>query len=322
MAHAKALELSHEDYEYLQSLIRRRTVQAQVVDRAKLLIYKVQRASNADIAERIDVNINTVRLCLQKHVKGGVQNALSDRPCKGRSAEITDDAVAWILNISCQHPADLGYAQELWMLKKLHRHIQSHAAEAGFARLETVSKSRVRQLLQESDIKLFKIKYYCEKRDSLFESKIRDILLVYKQMGLQFDESGNIIAPDDHKLTITVSYDENPGTQAVANTSGDLRPTGENGEVFRDCEYKRLGTVSLLAGIDLLTSEAVPLVSNTHKNSDFIEFLKILDKKYPSQDTIRIILANYSAHKSKETRRFLSTMPDGRFEFVFTPKHG
>ena len=322
MAHSHVLEISDEDYEYLQSLIRRRTIQAQVVDRAKILIYKTQGASNSEIAERIDVNINTVRLCLEKYMEGGVQNALFDKPRKGRSAEITDDAVAWIISTACQRPVDLGYAQELWTLKNLHRHIQDHASQAGFPRLETVSKAWVGQLLKKSEIKPFKIKYYCEKRDPLFESKMRDILLVYKQVELQFDENGEIIVPDDYRLTITVSYDEKPGIQAIANTAEDLRPTTENGEVCRDCEYKRLGTVSLLAGIDLLTGEAVPLVSDTHKSSDFIEFLKILDKKYPSQDTIRIILDNHSAHKSKETRRFLSAMPDGRFEFVFTPKHG
>lgn len=108
----------------------------------------------------------------------------------------------------------------------------------------------------------------------------------------------------------------------VSFTSKDLRPTEENGEVYRDYEYKRLGTVSLLAGIDLLTGEAIPLVRDTHKSSDFIDFLKILDKKYPSQDTIRIILDNHSAHTSKETKRFLATMPKDRFEFVFNPKHG
>ena len=128
--------------------------------------------------------------------------------------------------------------------------------------------------------------------------------------------------PDVYKLTITVSYDEKPGIQAISNTAPDLRPTAENGEVYRDAEYKRLGTLSLLAGIDLLTGEAIPLVSETHKSSDFIEFLKILDKKYPLQDTIRIILDNHSAHTSKETQRFLDTMPKGRFKFVFTPKHG
>ena len=69
---------------------------------------------------------------------------------------------------------------------------------------------------------------------------------------------------------------------------------------------------------DLLTGEAIPLVSETHKSSDFIEFLKILDKKYPSQDTIRIILDNHSAHTSKETRCFLDTMPKGRLICIYT----
>lgn len=89
----------------------------------------------------------------------------------------------------------------------------------------------------------------------------------------------------------------------------------------RDSEYIRYGTLSLLAAIDLLTGEAIPLVSETHKSSDFVTFLKKLDEHYP-KDKIRIILDNHSAHTSKETRNFLATMPEGRFEFVFTPKHG
>lgn len=202
--------------------------------------------------------MNTVKLCLKKFREGGIKLALYDKPRSGRPVEITDDAVAWITGIACQRPTELGYAQELWTLKNLCLHIQNHAAEAGFPRLAAVTKARIGQLLKELDIKPFKIKYYCEKRDPLFESKMRDILLVYKQVELQFDENGEIIVPDDYKLTITVSYDEKPGIQAIANTSDDLRPTGENGEVFRDYEYKRLGTVSLLAGIDLLTGGAIP----------------------------------------------------------------
>lgn len=83
----------------------------------------------------------------------------------------------------------------------------------------------------------------------------------------------------------------------------------------------RLETLSLLAGIDLLSGEAISLVSQTHKSCDFIEFLKILDAKYSEGDTIRLILDNHSAHTSKETRRFLATLPEGRFVFVFTPTH-
>ena len=80
---------------------------------------------------------------------------------------------------------------------------------------------------------------------------------------------------------------------------------------MRDHEYVRLGTLSLLAGIDLLTGEAIPLVSETHKSSDFIMLLKKLDAKYPKEDVIRIICDNHSAHKSKEVQNYLATKSDG-----------
>lgn len=316
------LALSNEDKDYLKSLSKKRTIQAQVVDRAKILLNKAEGQTFKEIAEKLAVSTATVRLCISKFNKGGVDAALFDIQRPGRPSEITDDAKAWIISIACQRPTELGYAQELWTLTSLHKHIQTHAENAGYPRLSTVTKPYIQKFLKEQNIKPFKIKYYCEKRDPDFEAKMHEVLLVYKQIEMQFDENGELIVPDDYKPTITVSYDEKPGIQAISNTAPDLRPTTEQGEVYRDAEYKRLGTLSLLAGIDLLTGEAIPLVSESHKSSDFIEFLKILDKKYPAQDTIRIILDNHSAHTSKETRRFLETMPRGRFKFVFTPKHG
>lgn len=120
---------------------------------------------------------------------------------------------------------------------------------------------------------------------------------------------------------ITISYDEKPGIQAIANVAEDLLPSSEHGFIGRDSEYKRLGTVSLLAGMDLYTGEIISLVSDTHKSSDFIEFLKLLDNKYDKGMKIRIVLDNHSVHTSKETRSYLNSC-SGRFEFVFTPKHG
>jgi len=136
-----------------------------------------------------------------------------------------------------------------------------------------------------------------------------------------FDEEGNITIDMDEPKTVTVSYDEKPGIQALKNIAPDLPPTEKHGKVARDYEYKRLGTLSLLAGIDLLTGKVIPLVSETHKSSDFITWLKKVDSIYPEQDTIRLVLDNHSAHTSKETQAYLNTRP-GRFEFVFTPTHG
>ena len=322
MAHAYKIELTTDDIEYLKSLTRQRTIQAQVVDRAKILLYKAQGMSNKSIADRLDVNINTVKLCLSKFKKGGISRALFDDPRSGRKVEITDDAVAWLIDIACQRPADLGYSQELWTLKNLHCHIQSHAEEAGYPRLASITKPMVQKILKRSDIKPFKIKYYCEKRDPDFEAKMHDVLVVYKQVSMQFDENGNIIIPEGEPMVHTISCDEKPGIQAIATTSEDLRPSEKNGCVYRDYEYKRLGTLSLLAGIDLLTGQAIPVVSETHKSSDFICLLKKFDEMYPEGDIIRIICDNHSAHKSKEVQNYLATRPEGRFVFVFTPTHG
>ncbi|MGC1294553.1 MAG: IS630 family transposase [Alloacidobacterium sp.] len=90
----------------------------------------------------------------------------------------------------------------------------------------------------------------------------------------------------------------------------------------RDHEYKRHGTVSLLAGIDLLTGKVHALVKDRHRSREFIEFLELLDKAYPAHTAIHLILDNHSAHISKETRTWLTNQPAGRFKFTFTPKHG
>jgi len=316
------LILNDGDYEYLRSLIKQRTIQAQVVIRAHILLDKANGITVRDIARIYDLSTNTVRLCIDKYKEGGTDRALFDDQRKGRPVEITDDAIAWMIDIACQRPADLGYSQELWTLKNLHQHIQNNAEAAGYPRLKTMTRPMLQKILKRSEIKPFKIKYYCEKRDPDFENKMHDVLVVYKQVSLQFDEEGRIIIPDDKPMVHTVSCDEKPDIQAIAATSDDLRPRHGNGCVWRDYEYKRPGTLSLIAGIDLLTGEAIPVVSESHKSSDFICLLKKLDERYPEGDVIRIICDNHSAHKSKEVRNYLATRPEERFVFVFTPTHG
>lgn len=320
-AHTYYIELSHDEQDYLISLIKTRTLQAQVVDRARILLWKSEARSDKSIADSLGISVNTVRRCVNQYLSNGIDLALFDEERSGRPPEITDDAKAWIISIACQKPCELGYAAELWTLSALHKHIQLYAEQAGYPRLKTVTKPWLQKYLKKMDIKPFKIKYYLERKDPDFENKMHEVLLVYKQVEMQFDENGGIIIPEGEHIMHTISYDEKPGIQAIANKYPDHNPTEENGFLRRDYEYVRKGTLSLLAGIDLLTGEAIPLVSASHKSSDFINFLKILDEKYPKGDSIRLILDNHSAHTSKETKRYLATLPEGRFVFVFTPTH-
>ncbi|MCI7595285.1 MAG: IS630 family transposase [Lachnospiraceae bacterium] len=316
-----SITIPDEERSYLITLIKARTIQSQVVDRARMLLWKSEGKTDKSIADGLGVSVNTVRRCVDRYLNSGINLAIFDDERSGRPVEITDDVKSWIVSIAGQKPCDLGYSAELWTLAALHKHIQTHAEEAGYPRLKTVTKPWLQKYLKKMDIKPFKIKYYLERKDPDFENKMHEVLLVYKQVEMQFDDNGDIIIPDDGHLTHTISYDEKPGIQAISNKYPDHNPTAENGFVRRDYEYVRLGTSSLLAGIDLLTGEAIPLVSKTHKSSDFIEFLKILDAKYPEGDTIQLILDNHSAHKSKETQHYLATLPEDRFVFVFTPTH-
>ena len=109
---ATFITLSSEDRAFLEEQTRARTIQAQTVIRAKILLLKADGISIDAIADKVDLNRKSVMLCINKYLEGGVENALYDAPGRGRNAEITDDEKTWIINIACQKPKDLGYSAE------------------------------------------------------------------------------------------------------------------------------------------------------------------------------------------------------------------
>ena len=97
------------------------------------------------------------------------------------------------------------------------------------------------------------------------------------------------------KAVAIVSYDEKPGIQAISTTAPDLPPEpGVHATFAREHEYKRRGTVTLLAGIDLVSGKVHALVKDRHRSREFIEFLKLLDDAYPARTAIKLILDNRS----------------------------
>ena len=312
-------EISPEELAEIKKICRARTESYQVVTRAKTLQLRHEGKTIESIAEALDVHKNTVLLTLSKFDKQGLSYALYDAPGRGRKTEISDEDKAWITHIACMKPCECGYAAELWTYKLLTEHIRRNALQAGYPRLSTIAKSTVHIILNEQGIKPFKVKYYCEKRDERFEEKMHDVLVVYKQVEMQFDEDGNLL-PYDGQFTHTISYDEKPNIQAIGGAKDRVSIQG-NGQWQRDCEYTRHGTLTLLAGIDLQTGIAIPLVHETHNSSVFIEWLDKVDSMYPQGDKIRLILDNLSVHTSAQVKAYHATKNE-RFEFVYTPKHG
>ena len=170
------INLTETEREYLETQTRARTIQAQTVSRARILLLKADGCSIDDISDKVGVNRKSVMLCLNKYTDGGVENALFDAPGRGRNSEITDDEKTWIINIACQKPSDLGYAAETWTYAKLTSHINENAEANGYMRLSSIHKSTVHSILDEAEIKPFRIKYYCENRDPDFDSKMHNVL--------------------------------------------------------------------------------------------------------------------------------------------------
>ena len=168
-----------------------------------------------------------------------------------------------------------------------------------------------------------KVRYYLEQRDPEFAEKTGRSAVRLSQPDHPASCAMRLRPSSAASPLAIISYDEKPGIQAIATTAPDLPPQpGVHATFARDHEYKRHGTVSLLAGIDLLTGKVHALVKDRHRSREFIEFLKLVDTAYPADTAIHLILDNHSAHISRETRAWLAEQPAGRFEFTFTPKHG
>lgn len=309
------LKLDQEEMLELQKLLTTRSVPIGKARRAQIILLYADGKRIVDILRELGGNRPLIERTINKALRFGALAALDDLPRPGRPNLITDDAVAWVLNLACQSPGNFDYAAESWTYSALIRHIRGNCGEAGFPCLSNVGKSLLNKILAKSNVKPHKISYYLEKRDPDFDAKMATVLCVYQEVNADMENES-----PRHKAT--VSYDEKPGIQALKNIAPQLGPVpGKYQAIGRDYEYKRLGTVTLLAGLDLHTGKVISLVRERHCSKEFTEFLDLLDREYDPAWKLRVILDNHSAHTSKETQKYLAAKPN-RFEFVFTPKHG
>ena len=317
---AVELAMSNEEITQLAAVSRSRTERASRVERAQMLLAYNESPSFFAVARRLGAHHQTVQRCIERAMAYGPLAALDDRPRPGKEPTITPEAKAWLVSLACDKAKDHGYPHELWTTRLLARHARERGPAVGHECLANLVQGTVCKILGKEEIKPHRVRYYLENRDAEFEQKMAEVLCVYREVQV-LKKAAKSKKPS--KPMAIVSYDEKPGIQAIATTAPDLPPKpGLHATFARDHEYKRHGTVSLLAGIDLLTGKVHALVRDRHRSREFIEFLKLLDATYPASTAIKLVLDNHSAHISRETKAWLATRPAGRFEFTFTPKHG
>ena len=315
------LAMTDEEIESLRALSRSRTEPARRVERARMLLAYRETPSFYAVGRSLGTHHQTVERCVERALAYGPLAALDDRPHPGKEPTITSEAKAWLVSLACDKAKEHGYPHELWTTRLLARHAREHGPAAGHPCLAKLVQGTVCKILGKEEIKPHKVRYYLENRDAEFEQKMAEVLCVYREVAVLKRTSAK--SKKRRNAVAIVSCDEKPGIRAIATTAPDLPPEpGVHATFARDHEYKRHGTLSLLAGIDLLTGKVHALVRDRHRSREFIEFLKLLDTAYPARTAIKLILDNHSAHISRETTAWLATRPAGRFEFTFTPKHG
>ena len=314
-----SLTLTPEQRSMLTELAGSRVAPHREVERARVLLAYAEGKTPTQIQRAIGVSRPTLYKCIDKALAAGVAAGLRDRYHRPHAPQISDEAKAWVIDLACRKPKDLGLAAELWTLSALAGYVATHATAAGYPRLSRAGKATVWRILDAHHLKPHRVRYYLQRRDPQFERKMAEVLMVYRDVSLYRADAVHDARPQP---VYTVSVDEKPGVQALGVTAPDLPPVpGKYASIGRDHEYVRHGTLSILAALDLHNGDIIANVEPRHRSVEFIALLQRLDEHYPSDAIIRVVLDNHSAHISKETMAYLASRP-GRFEYVHTPKHG
>jgi len=174
------LALEPEVVFQLEQISKSRTEKASRVERAKMILKYYYNESISSIAHQYSTNRPKIERCIDKALHLGPLVALDDLPRSGKPRTITPEARAWLVNLACQKPKELGYSYELWTNKLLAVHARKHCIKAGHPSLQKISRGTISKILQKSGVRPHKITYYIERRDPDFDKKMAQVLHVYK----------------------------------------------------------------------------------------------------------------------------------------------
>jgi transposase len=281
---AAALTVSAEDREALTRLVRGRGTAQKMVLRARIVLLAEQGLANSAIARTLQTNRNTVLLWRQRFAAGGVA-ALADAPRSGRKRRLPADMVQTIVTTTLQTvPA----AATQWSTRTLAAHLG-------------ISKMTVQRVWKANGLQPHRVETFKLSRDPRFVDKLRDVVGLY-------------LNPPDHALVLCV--DEKSQIQALERTQPGLpMKKGRCGTLTHD--YKRHGTTTLFAALNVLDGTVIGSCSSRHRHQEYLGFLRKLDRETPAELDLHLVVDNYATHKHPEVQAWLAKHP--RFTVHFTP---
>jgi len=285
MRRAPTVVLKEEERESLERIVRSPTSALREVRRARVVLLAAEGLSNDCIAKRLEMGINTVGRWRRRFNHERVDGLLHDRPGRGRKPEISKEKIDEVVRkTTTERPAG-----------------HTHWSRASMAKAVGLSESTIGRIWKAHGLKPHRVETFKLSNDPDFAEKLEDIVGLY-------------LAPPENAVVFSV--DEKSQIQALDRTQPGLPlKKGRAGTMTHD--YKRHGTTTLFAALNVMTGAVVGLCQPSHKHTEWLRFLKRIDQEAPKTKEIHVICDNYATHKHPKVMAWMKKHP--RFHLHFTP---
>jgi transposase len=279
------LELADAQRAALEVLAGSSGAPHQQVRRAQVLLLAAAGEANTRIAERVGVTAVTVRCWRARFAQAGLAELGVIRPGRGRKPSIPAEKVQAIVAATL-HEKPPG---------------ETHWSCRSMAKAQGVSPATVQRIWSARNIQPHRVQTFKLSNDKRFEEKLVDVVGLY-------------LNPPEK--AIVLSMDEKSEIQALDGTQASLpMKKGRAGTMTHD--YKRHGTTTLFAALDVLSGAVIGECLPRHRHTEFLKFLRTIDREVPKGLQVHLVLDNYSTHKHENVKKWLAKHP--RFHLHFTP---
>lgn len=284
-APAAPLPLSDGDREILTRLAASQTAPHRQVIRARVLLSAGSGVANSRIAQEVGVSVSTVRSWRERFVSEGVAKLGKVADGRGRKAMLSQGKIEEIVELTRNSKPE----------GETHWSVRTMAKRVG------VSPATVQRIWAARGLKPHLVDTFKLSNDPRFEEKLIDVVGLYL---------------DPPEKSIVLCMDEKSSVQALDRTQASL-PMVRGRAATMTHDYKRHGTTTLFAALDVLTGKVIGSCLPRHRHEEFLKFLNTVDRQTPKDLQIHMILDNYATHKHADVQRWLAKHK--RFHLHFTP---
>ncbi len=282
---APRITLTSETQKALARLSHGRRVPVRVAERARIVLLAAKGLQNIEIAEQLSVMPRTVARWRERFLAQGIVGIEKDAPRAGRKPRIAAEIIQSIVTkTTMEQPNDATQ----WSTRRMAR-------EVG------VSERTVRRTWKMHGLKPHLVRTFKLSNDAQFTEKLEDVIGLY-------------LSPPEHALVFSV--DEKSQIQALDRTQPGL-PLKRGRLATMTHDYKRNGTTTLFAALNTLDGSVIGTCMKRHRHDEWLKFLRLIDKRTPSELDIHLIADNYATHKHPKVQRWFSRHQ--RFHMHFTP---